>query len=222
MADIILPRVKKRENPDVANKPVGTAKSAKFSSPISVLAVPSGPVDHVPVQDNLLTQKHLLEMPEEDKMSLYYSWCRSQFIKSTQPAGRVLKHVHLTAMDLGMLHHLFMEWNDIVDDSELREVCHNHLLDMEEENKMLLYYSWRRFQFHNSTQPAGRVLKNIHLVAMDTGTLRHLFLEWNLLEADKIREGEEQEYHEKIASEMENIDHEDYNTPPSSTNSSCV
>jgi hypothetical protein len=57
MADIILPRVKKRENPDVANKPVGAAKSAKLSSPISVLAVP-GPVDHVPVQENLLTQKH--------------------------------------------------------------------------------------------------------------------------------------------------------------------
>jgi hypothetical protein len=56
--------------------------------------------------------------------------------------------------------------------------------------------------------------------------LQHLFLEWtdlqlhkNLQEADEIREAEELEYHQRVADEMEYIDHDDYNTASSSSDS---
>jgi hypothetical protein len=91
--------------------------------------------------------------------------------------------------------------------------------------------SWRHLQFvAASTEPKGRVLKNVHLMAMDIGMLEHLFSDWsdlkhhrnlqeadernhrnNLQELDKIREAEEQEHHEKIALEMEHIDHCEHN-----------
>jgi hypothetical protein len=107
----------------------------------------------------------------------------------------------------------------------------NHLtardmLEMSDKDKKALHSSSRRLQYIASTEPAGALLKPVHLLSMDNRMLQHLFLEWtdlqlhkNLQEADEIREGEELEYHQRVADEMEYIDHDDYNTPSSSSDS---
>jgi hypothetical protein len=87
---------------------------AKLASLASVLHI-SGPVEHLPVPDrtwlhNHLTPRHMLEMSQDDKMSLLFcSWRRLQLIASTQLAGAVLKSVHLLSMDVRMLQLLFLE-----------------------------------------------------------------------------------------------------------------
>ena len=102
----------------------------------------------------------------------------------------------------------------------------HHMLAMSKGHKMILYSSWRRLQYIKSIQPADSVLNLMHLNSMDYSMLRHLFLEWtdlqlheNLQEADEMREGEELNYHENVAYQMEDIDHDDYNIPPSSSHS---
>jgi hypothetical protein len=176
------PPPKKRENPDVANKPARTVKFAKLTSPASVLDIP-GPVENRAWLHTYLTHQHLLEMSEEDKMSLYISWRRLQFIACTEPKGRVLKNVHLMAMDVGMLEHLFSDWNDL---KHRRNLRHRNLQEANERNH-------RRLEAHRNLQEAD---ERYHM---------------DLQELDEIREAEELEYHENIASEMEYVDHDEYN-----------
>jgi hypothetical protein len=101
-----------------------------------------------------------------------------------------------------------------------------HMLEMSDKDKKALYSSSRRLEYIASTEPAGEALKPVHLLSMEDRMLQHLFLEWtdlqlhkNLQEADEIREAEELEYHQRVADEMEYIDHDDYNTASSSSDS---
>ena len=78
----------------------------------------------------------------------------------------------------------------------------------------------------NIKQNAEAVLKPVHLMSMDVDMSKLLFLEWTdsqlhkkLQELDKIREGEELQHHQQVAMEMENVDHDDCDTPPSSSDS---
>jgi hypothetical protein len=113
---------------------------------------------------------------------------------------------------------------DQYDDRTLLSV--HHLQEISEKDKYTLYTTSRRLRYIASTEPERAPLQPVHLLSMNTWMLEHLFLEWtdlllhaNLREADEIREGEELEYHQYVAYEMEYIDHDDYNTPPSSSDS---
>jgi hypothetical protein len=190
MTDIFTP-TKKRENPDVANKPVGAVKLAKLASPASVLDIP-GPVEDGTVPDDISTASTLPCAYGEDRYAC-------------------VPENHLPVPDRTWLY------------NHLRP---RHIQEMSENDKMSLYYTWRRLVFIESTKNAGAVLTAVHLYSMDFPMLKLLFLEWtdlqmhkNLQGADEIREAEELEYHQRVAYDMEYVDHDDYNTPPSSSDS---
>ena len=190
MTDIFTP-TKKRENPDVANKPVGAAKLAKLASPASVLDIP-GPVEDGAVPDDISTASTLPRACGEDRHPCV-------------PGN------HLPVPDRTWLH------------NHLRP---RHIQEMSENDKMSLCCTWRRLVFIESTKNAGAVLTAVHLHSMDFPMLKLLFLEWtdlqmhkNLQGADEIREAEELEHHQRVACDMEHVDHDDCNTPPSSSDS---
>ena len=103
------------------------------------------------------------------------------------------------------------------------QLTKEHMGEMNDDDKMSLYYSWRRLQL----QDPGTVLKSVDLWSMDLRMRNLLFLEWTdlqlhkiLHDADKMREEEELEYHKNVAYEMEYMeymeymDNDDHSTPP--------